>query len=302
MPPDMPTPRYSVLVCVHDRFDRLRECLRSLAACTAEATGQLVIVCDGTQPPPDQLAAEFPPAPGWTIRWITVPHGGPARARNAALPHLTGELILFLNDDVRFPPGLLAAHDRAHRRRPGHAVMGNTRWAPEVIDSEFMHWVAHHDSFYYLIPPGADATWEYFHTMNLSIDRRWFDGGARFDESFPYPAFEDTELGRRLAGRGLLLAMAYDAVLYHVHHFTPAQYVAKSRERGASARRFCALHPELTDRIISEYRDRAARESTLPRRLARLLRRTPTIADIEGDIAREFLAGWNAAQANSPPA
>ncbi|CAN5224074.1 hypothetical protein BH09SUM1_BH09SUM1_28540 [soil metagenome] len=279
-------PRFTILICVKNRAERLRDCVASLLNLIPEASAQLLIVCDGGPVGMRADAERLLAGSAWDFRWLDVPAGGPAKARNAALPHATGELVLFLNDDVRCEPGLLAAHDAMHRRRPGHAVMGNTRWAPEVIDSEFTHWVAHHDSFYYLIPNELEATWEYFHTMNLSIDRRWFDEGARFDEGFPDPAFEDTELGYRLSKQGLKISLAYDAILYHVHHFTESEYIEKSRMRGNSARRFCELFPELRDRIIGEY-DEAAKSG-----LRSLIRGK----SIDGRIAEAFLAGYRTAK------
>jgi GT2 family glycosyltransferase len=259
-----------------------------------EATGELLIACDGG---PEHLREAVGPlldSHGWTSRWFQLPAGGPARARNAVIPHARGELILFLNDDIRAEPGLLRAHDQAHRARPGHAVMGNTRWAPEVIDSEFMHWVAHHDSFYYLIPRPERATWEYFHTMNLSIDRLWFtEKAARFDETYPDPAFEDTDLGYQLCRQGLQITLAYDAILYHVHHFRFEEYLAKSRMRGRSARRFVEKFPELGDRILSEYQWQAKRISG-PVGIARVLAgRLDPLEEMESRIAREFLRGYN---------
>jgi GT2 family glycosyltransferase len=285
-------PRFTILLAVRDRADLLKKCLESLAPVLPESTGQLLIVCDGGDPAVRDAAGELPSPAGWTTDWMNVPAGGPARARNAALPWARGQLILFLNDDVRVEPGLLRAHDRLHQARPGHAVMGNTRWAPEVINSEFMHWVAHHDSFYYLIPDEMSATWEYFHTMNVSVDRAWFDDGARFDESFPDPAFEDTELGYRLWNKGLRISLAYDAVLYHVHNFTLDQYIAKSRMRGASARRFTNLYPELRDRIISEYEQHARRLQGMRGKLKSKLRRYSELEMWEARVAEAFLGGY----------
>lgn len=289
----MAAPRFTLLICVKDRASHLAACLESLVPLAGEADAELVIVCDGG---PAEMRERLVPqldSQPFPLTWLDVPAGGPARARNAALPKARGELVLFLNDDVRCEPGLLAAHDRLHRRRPGHAVMGNTRWAPEIAQSEFMHWVAHHDSFYYLIPDELSATWEYFHTMNLSIDRRWFEEGARFDESFPDPAFEDTEMGYRLSKQGLKIAIAYDAILYHVHKFTPEEYRKKSFMRGRSARRFCTLYPELRDRILGDYEQAAARVSGLRGKM-RALGGGASLEIQEGLIAREFLRGYRA--------
>ncbi len=288
-------PDISILVCTRPGSDLLPQCMESLRGVLGEARGEIVTACDGGDAALGERCREvLGPAAGWGWKWLDLERGGPAAARNRALHECTRELILFLNDDVRFPPGLLGAHLRAHAAQPGHAVMGNTRWAPEAVRSEFMHWVAHHDSFYYLIADAADAGWEYFHTMNLSIHRKWFDAGARFDESFPEPAFEDTELAYRLAGEGLRIALAYDAVLYHVHPFTEEQYVEKVRMRGRAARRLLALHPELTKRILGDFELPEAPAGGAPGRwLRRLLGKDAEAAvPWQRRLAEAFLQGY----------
>ncbi len=283
---------FSILVCTRPGSEFLPRCMESLREVLEEAGGQIITACDGGDPAlGEQCREALGPAEGWEWKWLDMERRGPAAARNSALQHCTGELILFLNDDVRFPPGLLRAHLEAHALRPGHAVMGNTRWAPESVNSEFMHWVAHHDSFYYLIADAADAGWEYFHTMNLSVHRRWFDEGARFDETFPEPAFEDTELGRRLAASGMKIALAYRAVLYHVHSFTEDQYVEKARMRGRAARRFLELHPELTARILGDF-ELPAPAGLLGRWFRRLRGVEPAEPPWQRRIAEAFLQGY----------
>lgn len=279
-------PRFTVLLTViPERLSALTHCLATLEGLTDRERVQILVVCDGGATPPS-----VPPA--WNFQWINVPSGGPAKARNRALAAAEGELILFLNDDVRCEPGLLAAHDRAHRENPGRAVMGNTRWAPEVISSEFMHWVAHHDSYYYLMPTPSDCTWHYFHTMNLSLDRSWIDRGFRFDETFPDPAFEDTDLGLRLWKAGMRMSFAPDAILYHVHGYTAESYLAKSRMRGRSAARFLEIHPEEREQILSEYQWQAKRLDGWRGACRRLMGRMQPLEVLEARIAREFLRGY----------
>ncbi len=282
------TPRFTILIAVRDRAAPLARCVDCLAALHGPFPAELIVACDGGPQGMREAVALLEGRTGWEVRWLQLPPRGPAAARNAALDYANGELVLFLNDDVRFGPDLLHAHHAAHASRPGHAVMGNTRWAPEVIDSEFMHWVAHADSFYYLIPDELSATWEYFHTMNLSVDRRWFAAGHRFDESFPDPAFEDTELGYRLWKEGLRLGFAAEAVLYHVHPYTREAYIAKSVQRGASARRFCSLYPELEKRILGGF------DVGRPSLMERLGFGDPA-ARWQRAVSRAFLAGYRGA-------
>ncbi len=285
----------SLLIVVKDRLERLQECLESLKKLTDEAKSQLVIACDGS---PQSIINHIEEAlkdfhkSGWETKVLQLPHGGPAKARNAAFDHLNGEIILFLNDDIRVEKGLLSAHLKVHQLQPGYAVMGNTRWAPEIIHSEFQHWIAHHDSFYYLIQNQLSATWEYFHTMNLSLHRSWIEKGFRFDETFPEPAFEDTEFGYRLVKEGLKIGFAYDAILYHVHTFEPDQYWEKCEMRGRSARHFCELYPELKERITSEYTSVIWREESLSSKARAILFKKDPVEEWNYLAAKAFMRGY----------
>lgn len=283
-------PRISVIIPVHDRYERLRACLQSLAANDFGGTAEVIVINDGGPEHMRELEREWNGP--WPLQWIDQPKSGPAVARNRAVRQSTGEILLFLNDDVVLEPAVLAGHDHAHQQQPGHAAMGNMRWHPEVITSEFMHWCAHHLHVHYLIDPAMNMTWEYFHTLNASIDRCWFEKGHWFDETFPDPAFEDTEFVYRLWKQGLKITFAPDATAYHHHHFNPGDYLRKSAMRGTSARKFLELYPELTDRILGEYHEAIKRTET---RLFwhDLLRRTDGPAEWSARFALAFMAGYN---------
>jgi len=179
------------------------------------------------------------------------PKLGPAAQRNWAVRQSRAEILMFLNDDIEFGPGFIQAHLAVHARRPGHCVVGNTRWHPEVVTTHFMHWVAQNDFFFYLVRDFDDMGWEYVCTMNCSVHRRWFDDDVEgFCEAFPDPAFEDTEWGMRMTKKGMKVALAPDAVLFHRHFYDPADYWRKAGMKGRSARLFLERHPEFRERIL----------------------------------------------------
>lgn len=287
--PRMPACRISVIIPVHDRKERLRECLASLAGDGYGGKAEVLVISDGGPAEMRDLEREW--RGPWSMRWIDQPKSGPAAARNNAIRHSTGQILLFLNDDVVVEPGVMAAHDAAHAHRPGHAVMGNTRWHPEAVHSEFMHWCAHRDHVHYLIDDHADVSWEFFHTLNASIDRKWFDEGERFDESFPDPAFEDTEFIYRVCRKGLKIAFAPEAIVYHHHEYELEHYIEKAVMRGRSARMFVDRYPELRDRILGEYHEALRRMDERPW-WSRMFRQ-PEAPEVWGArIARAFLQGY----------
>jgi len=289
MNPPSGNPRFSIVIPVRDRPGLLEQCLASVAADDFEGSAEVIVACDGGPAAMRQAAESW--RGKWPLRWMDLEPRGPSAARNTAVGVANGELILFLNDDVRLLPGFLAAHDEAHQRAPGHTACGNCRWDPDTMTTDFMHWVAHHDQIYYTIEDHEDIGWEYFHTLNASVDRRWFERGLLFDESFPDPAFEDTEYAYRASRAGMKFRFAGRAVLHHSHWFEPDEYLGKSHMRGRSARRFLDKFPEQAGRILDEYRE-AARRMRWRLAVAELTRRPDGPREWHARFGMSFLAGY----------
>lgn len=284
-------PRYSIIIPVYDRKELLRRCLDSLQAVVPAATAEVIVACDGG-PGHMREAAEGWKGQ-WPLEWMQFDKTGPAATRNRAVEESRGEILLFLNDDVTLAPDFLAAHDEVHRRWPRNATCGNTRWDPRCISTDFMHWVAHHDHIYYAITDLRDIGWDYWHTLNASIHRCWFDDGHTFDETFPDPAFEDTEYAYRLSLKGLAFGFAAGALAWHDHFFTPDQYLEKSTMRGASAKHFLDKFPEQSHRILTEYEQAlGGRRRKLRLHASRFLPLADGPAEWHARFAARFLAGF----------
>jgi GT2 family glycosyltransferase len=58
------------------------------------------------------------------IRWLRLPQPGITAAMNHALLRASASVVLFLDDDIRPEPGLVAAHMRAQETFPGGLVAG----------------------------------------------------------------------------------------------------------------------------------------------------------------------------------
>lgn len=252
------SPTLSVILTVFDRADLLRGCMECLARQDGNLDGvEVWVACDGAPNADAMCRATLEPlartaaAARGDVHFEHRPKLGPAAQRNWAIRQARGEVFLFLNDDVEFGPTLLARHLAAHARRPGHCVVGNTRWHPDVVTTPFMHWVAQNDFFFYLIRDRDDIGWEYVHTLNCSVHRRWFDDDPEgFCEAFPDPAFEDTDWGMRMNERGMKVAIELGAVLLHRHFYEPEGYWRKTAMKGRSARLLIERHPETRDRIL----------------------------------------------------
>jgi cellulose synthase/poly-beta-1,6-N-acetylglucosamine synthase-like glycosyltransferase len=69
------------------------------------------------------MGALSEPAPGLpALRWLRLPHGGKARALNAAILHLDTELVLTVDADTLLAPGALSAMREAFAAEPALAA------------------------------------------------------------------------------------------------------------------------------------------------------------------------------------
>jgi cellulose synthase/poly-beta-1,6-N-acetylglucosamine synthase-like glycosyltransferase len=126
-PSDRPRPTLAVLVAARNEAAVLPETLRALLA-QAEPPDEIMVADDGsTDATPQAMRAAFgmePPALGEVaigpgpLRWLRLPHGGKARAMNAALGALASETVVTVDADTRLESGAIAAMREAFARDP----------------------------------------------------------------------------------------------------------------------------------------------------------------------------------------
>lgn len=240
----------SVILPVYNRIDCLKMCLECLSRQTLEREKwELIVVSDGGPAPIEACARAFKLL--IPMNFMSQKNAGPAKARNNAMREAKGEHFVFLNDDIRFDENFLRIYYDFLQANPNHAVTGNTRWAPEIIKDEFAHWVSQQDHVFYNVTDPMDAPWEFWHTLNASIPRKYFDDGELFDEEYPDPAFEDTEFIYRLQKKhDCKIAFLSKAIVEHVHPFTFEEFCKKAQTRGKSAGRFVSQYPEKFERVL----------------------------------------------------
>lgn len=230
--------RTSVIIPTHrPESPTLRRCLASLTAQTMPPA-EVIVSVDGAEGVPAPDAPQGGDAIGFRV--IRAPHSGPAAARNRALAHATGDLLLFLNDDVVAAPDLVERH--AADRTPGDGlVLGSAPWAmpaePSLLDALLEHTPL---VFFYCEMHGIDARepakdWGYRHawTLNLSLHR---EACAPFDERLRQPMFDDLEWAYRVT-RSLGVPVRYrpGAGVTHHHRYAPEGVLAREVVLGHQA-------------------------------------------------------------------
>jgi len=185
----------------HRRKASLLRSLRALAMQVYPAQlVEMIVVCDGNEDQSAEAArtVELP----FRLEVLTQANAGPAVARNLALAHARGPLIVFVDDDVMAYPYLLAEHAAAHADGDDNVVIGPLIPPPDS-PSPWVRWELRTVVRQYAemevgaYKPGPRQ----FFTGNASVRLEHLQSVGGFDPSFRRA--EDIELALRLQARGL---------------------------------------------------------------------------------------------------
>lgn len=293
----------SVVVAVRGRSEAFRRMLASLAAQTLPPDRwELVVVDDGSSPADAAAIAREIETVKAPHRLVSQSHGGPAKARNTGVRAARGGIVHFLNSDVIVPPGHLERHLRAHEADPDPmaAFHGETRWHPDVLRGAHMR-LLELTTFRYDWPL---HDWEkplvLFCTSSLSAKRALLLEHP-FDESFPEPSFEDTELAVRLVKLpGFRIALLEGEPVLHWHYHSPRALLRRSAMNGRNAARMIAKVPEFHHRLVGAWSAIPPRRRLL-RAAAMAVRGRGTAFWREVELAVYLRSYWKSARLESAP-
>jgi len=219
--PVAPAPEISVLICSYRRKETLLECLRSFDAQTVDPSrAELVVVIDGDEDgSADAVRALSLRTP---LRLLARRENlGLASARSAAVALARGTTLLLVNDDTIAFPDLLERHLAAHRAQAGRevAVLGSFEQPPSQLKSALMRSLETSGLVfgYAGLAADVDHDWMKFWGCNVSVPRAAVAAAGAFDAGFRRYGCEDTDLGLRLARRGVAVRFEPRARAWHRH-------------------------------------------------------------------------------------
>jgi GT2 family glycosyltransferase len=224
-------------VVSYRRHDEIRACLRDLDAQITTVPFEVVLVLqaypDGAA---EEIVAEFSGTLGLsayhTERGLGV-HG----ARNAAIARSGGEIIAFLDDDVRVPPdwvdtlvsyyadpavggvGGYVRHPGSHRLstrmfRPMLGLSAN-RYRIDWGGFHAIPWASH---------PNRDQNADWLSGCNMSFRRAALDDVGGFDEGYGLYGYDDVDIGLRVRRAGWQLVSTRRLTV--AHHPSPVNRAA----------------------------------------------------------------------------
>jgi peptidoglycan/xylan/chitin deacetylase (PgdA/CDA1 family)/glycosyltransferase involved in cell wall biosynthesis len=277
----MSQPELSVLIASHDRPEKLRRCLESLATQSADPASFEVIVADDGSPESTATLVETFEVP-WALRLLRLPKGGKSAALNAAIEAAAAPVCVFLDDDILAAPGLVTTHLAAHRENPLTLGIGRLEQRPPA-DGNWLGvayaaaWNERYDEL-----TKREADWPDTYGGNFSAPREQLRQVGGFDTEIE--AIEDIELGYRLREVGCGPRYLPEADGVHDDEKPPAKLIAEIERYGSFCAEFAERVPAGRRKLLGWFLEPTPRDVLL-RRLFLVLRTPPALlASLGGAI------------------
>ena len=234
----------SIVVPTYNRSQIVRRSLETIFSQDFPSSGfEVIVVVDGSKDDTAEALKQLRPA--CRFRVIEQENRGLAGARNTGFRASESDLVLFLDDDMRSDPGLVAAHLKAHRQSGPVVVFGALFLSPDSkanLASEcFRREIG---AFHLRHAENPRIEWKITDCVfsNSSIPREMLAEAGGFDERFRMR--EDLDLGIRLMERGVRMEYARDAIAYQYYDKTAADLLVDAQRFGAADALLARKHPE----------------------------------------------------------
>ena len=185
-------PVISIIIATSSRPAALVETVRSLADVRIPASwsGELLLVENSVQAGAEEMLRSLPLHRLMVTKYLFEPRRGKSHALNLALAQAGGDILLFSDDDVRFPTDWVEKMAGPIVAGRAEAVAGGVRLAPHLIrpwmNGRHRAWLA--STADYLSPTDLSEMCG----ANMAVSRRAFDQIGGFDP----------ELGPGITGGG----------------------------------------------------------------------------------------------------
>jgi glycosyltransferase involved in cell wall biosynthesis len=193
---------FSVVIPTRNRIEDLRRCLSAVAAQDFDRNSFEVIVCDDGSVEDITTVVEGARLSGLEIKHLKQEPRGPAAARNLGIRHARGRIVAMTDSDT--------VPDRVWLRKLSESFADNS----EAVAVEGKVYADNEGEFDPLGEGPSNKTGGVFLTCNCAYRRDVLLQVGGFDETFPYPAYEDTELAAQARKVGPIVWQP-EAVVIH---------------------------------------------------------------------------------------
>jgi glycosyltransferase involved in cell wall biosynthesis len=203
----------SVVIPTYNRSDRLRNALHSVARQTlGPEQYEVIVVDDGSADSPEPpSAAPFPAA----LQLLRQDNQGATQARNAGARVASGQVLIFMDDDITVCPETLSDLAEACTREDRLIALG-TLVTPDPAQTTVFARLNSLSTRANGQRPGADVPFTECKTGLLALRRADFmDLGGFQDPGGGWPNWDDVEFGYRANQRGFRFRYVASAVGQH---------------------------------------------------------------------------------------
>jgi len=240
--------RLSVIIPTYNRCTVLQKCLKALLAQKTRPSDFEIIICDdGSRDDTEATIAGYIEQYPNRIRYLRQSNAGANAARNNAIRHAKGEILLIINDDTIATENMVNEHLAVHDKYPDEtvAVLGKVTISPDVPFSLFAQ--LHLDAMFDLWAPEQWLDWRAFYTCNVSVKKNLLLRYGLFEEKMRY--HEDVELSQRLSLHGLRLFYNSKALGFHDHLLQEEEYLVVARREGEAIAYWLKKSPHIKSQL-----------------------------------------------------
>lgn len=227
--------KVSIVIPTYQRRDVVNETVQSLVGQAERYGAEIVVVIDGST---DDTDIALRALGAGCVRIIRQANSGAAAARNAGARSAIGEVLVFLDDDMRAGPGLIDAHVAAHEAG-ADAVLGRMTLDPSSPPTYLAHsvgrWSDELDEQLSALPAIIDG--RQIFSGHLSVRRQIFEELGGFDATYTRAGRygnEDLDFGARLVASGAIVRYTPAAVTAQYYDVTAREYLRRIEDLGTT--------------------------------------------------------------------
>ncbi|GAB4398713.1 MAG: hypothetical protein OHK0053_17830 [Microscillaceae bacterium] len=233
----------SILIPTYNGAHKLPNLLEALALQT-DTDFETIIVVDGSTDHTLELLKQNT-WPLSSLNIISQDNGGRALSRNQGAQAAQGDLLLFLDDDMRPAPEVVARHKAFHQQQ-NHpcALIGGAQEDETRLKTDLQFFRAYLSKKWSTNASGKiNAENPFLMAAHFSIPRALFAELGGFDERLTDA--EDFDLAVRATEAGISIYFDPGIEAWHDDFITCRAYIRRQRQYAAAHRKLMDLKPEL---------------------------------------------------------
>ncbi|MEX1112267.1 MAG: glycosyltransferase family 2 protein [Candidatus Andersenbacteria bacterium] len=211
---------------------------------------RVVVSDDGSSQSPEKAVNEYEWGSPWRSPLVLCSkHAGPAAARNVGVSGSDADVLLLLGADIILRPGAVFHHCTFHDANPDalQAALGMIVWDPRLSPTPLVEWMTHggpQNNFDDLLGVVEADPAHFFNGSHVSVKRSLLVEHP-FPPEYTQYGWEDIDLGRILAARGLVLSVLHSARSLHRHAYTARDIRLRQGYAGMGAQTYARRYPDV---------------------------------------------------------